>query len=79
MKTIKYTLLSFLAISFLACENDALEELRDRGNVEPVVLEEFDQGTADFSNYVSLGNSLQLVFLTARFTKYHSKILCQPF
>ena len=62
MKTIKNTLLSFLAISFLACENDALEELRDRGNEEPILLEEFDQGSADFSNYVSLGNSLTAGF-----------------
>ena len=62
MKTIKYTLLSFLAIGFLACENDALEDLRNRGNQEDVVLEEFDQGSADFSNYVSLGNSLAAGF-----------------
>jgi len=62
MKTIKYTLLSLLVISFFACENDALEDLRNRGNQPDVILEEFDQGLADFSNYVSLGNSLTAGF-----------------
>lgn len=63
MKKIKYTLLSFLAIGFLACENDALEDLRNRGNQgDNIVLEDFDQGTADFSNFVALGNSLTAGF-----------------
>lgn len=62
MKYFKYTLLSLLAIGSLACENEALEDLRNRGNEEPIVYEEFDQGTADFSNYVALGNSLTAGF-----------------
>ena len=65
MKTLKYTLLSFLAIGFWACENDALEDLRNRGQQEEVVFEDFDQGSADFSNYVSLGNSLTAGFSDA--------------
>jgi len=65
MKTLKYTLLSLLAIGFLACENDALEDLRNRGQQEEVVFEDFDQGSADFSNYVSLGNSLTAGFSDA--------------
>ena len=64
MKRIKYITLSFLAISFLACENETLDDLRDiRGNNEdPVVFEDFTQGSLNVSNYVALGNSLTAGF-----------------
>ena len=64
MKKIKYITLSFLAISFLACENDTLDDLRDiRGNNEdPVVFEDFTQGSLNVTNYVALGNSLTAGF-----------------
>ena len=64
MKKIKYIALSFLAISFLACENETLDDLRDiRGNNEdPVVFEDFTQGSLNVTNYVALGNSLTAGF-----------------
>ncbi|MAQ76507.1 MAG: G-D-S-L family lipolytic protein [Aquimarina sp.] len=62
MKKIKYITLSLLAIGFMSCENDTLEDLRSRGQEEPIELEVFTQGSADFSTYVSLGNSLTAGF-----------------
>ncbi|MHA7056659.1 SGNH/GDSL hydrolase family protein [Aquimarina sp. M1] len=62
MKQLKYITLSLLAIGFISCENDTLEDLRSRGQEEPVELEAFTQGSADFSTYVSLGNSLTAGF-----------------
>ena len=62
MKKIKYITLSLLAIGFMSCENDTLEDLRSRGQEEPVELEVFTQGSADFSKFVSLGNSLTAGF-----------------
>ncbi|RZS99377.1 G-D-S-L family lipolytic protein [Aquimarina brevivitae] len=62
MKKLKYITLSLLAIGFISCENDTLEDLRSRGQQEPVELEVFTQGSADFSTYVSLGNSLTAGF-----------------
>ena len=62
MKNIKYIALSFLAAGFLACENDTLEDLRTRGEEDPIVLEEFTSGTLDVSKFVSLGNSLTAGF-----------------
>ncbi|MBP2831344.1 G-D-S-L family lipolytic protein [Aquimarina sp. U1-2] len=62
MKKIKYILLSLITIGFMSCENDTLEDLRNRGQEEPVELETFTQGSADFSTYVSLGNSLTAGF-----------------
>jgi lysophospholipase L1-like esterase len=52
MKTIKYIGLSFLALAFIACETD--DEMIT-GN-EP--LPALTAGSADFSKYVSIGNSL---------------------
>ncbi len=46
----------------MSCENDALDDLRARGQEEPVELEAFVQGNANFSTYVSLGNSLTAGF-----------------
>lgn len=62
MKNFKYILLSFLSISILACENETLEDLRNRGQEEPVVLEDFTPGSLDVSNFVSMGNSLTAGF-----------------
>lgn len=61
MKT-KYILLLLIFIGLSACENDTLEDLRNRGAEDPVVLEDFTPGSADFSNYVALGNSLTAGF-----------------
>ena len=62
MKNFKYILMSFIALNFMGCENDTLEDLRERGNEEPIVLEEFTQGSLNVSNFVSLGNSLTAGF-----------------
>jgi lysophospholipase L1-like esterase len=63
MKTFKYIALSFFVAGFMACENEALEDLRERGTPEePEAPAEFTQGEADFSNYVALGNSLTAGF-----------------
>lgn len=62
MKNIKYIILSALALSFFACENDELEELRDNNRDEEIVLPELITGTADFSNYVAIGPSFTAGF-----------------
>lgn len=62
MKTLKYITASLLAIGMLSCENELVEDLRDRNSEDPVVFEEFTQGSADFSKYVSIGNSLTAGF-----------------
>ncbi len=58
MKKIKYITLSLLTLGLMSCENDTLEDLRARGQEESIELETFNQGSANFSTYVSLGNSL---------------------
>ncbi|TCK67647.1 GDSL-like lipase/acylhydrolase family protein [Winogradskyella wandonensis] len=62
MKNLKYIALSIFTLGFLACENETLEDLRNRGQEEPVVFEDFTQGSADFSKFVSMGNSLTAGF-----------------
>ncbi|WP_299112560.1 G-D-S-L family lipolytic protein [uncultured Winogradskyella sp.] len=63
MKNIKYIILSMLALNFLACENEELDELRNKDNEEEISpLEEFTAGTADFSNYVAVGASFTAGF-----------------
>ncbi len=56
MKNIKYIALSLLTLGMLSCENDTLEDLRNRGN-DNVVLPDLTAGSADFSNYVAVGAS----------------------
>jgi len=56
MKNIKYIALSLLTLGMLTCENDTLEDLRNRGN-DNVVLPDLTAGSADFSNYVAVGAS----------------------
>ncbi len=62
MKNFKYITLSLLIVGFISCENDTLDDLRARGQEEPIVLEAFAQGSADFSTFVSIGNSLTAGF-----------------
>ena len=58
MKTIKYILLSAVLIGFTAC-NDEEDFIMSE---EEVVLPALTSGSADLSNYVSLGNSLTAGF-----------------
>ena len=53
MKTIKYILLSAVLIGFTACSDDEYDY-----DPSPEPLPALTAGTADFSTYVSLGNSL---------------------
>ena len=61
MKKIKYIFLSLLTLSMIACDNDVVEDFREL-NDEGVVLPELTAGSADFSNYVSVGASFTAGF-----------------
>lgn len=84
MKKFKYIILSFLAIGFLACENETLDDLRNRGNTDTEPLPELTSGTADFSNYVAFGPSFTAgfsdgsVFLAAQENSF-PKIIADKF
>ena len=56
MKYIKYILLSALLIGFSSCEDD------DSTNTTEELIPELSSGTANFSSYVALGNSLTAGF-----------------
>jgi len=58
MKTIKYIGLSLFTALFLSCDSD-VENFR---LPEPEVFPPLEAGTANFSNYVALGNSLTAGF-----------------
>jgi len=58
MKTIKYILLSAVLIGFTACNDEEDFDMSE----EDVVLPALTAGSADLSNYVSLGNSLTAGF-----------------
>ena len=58
MKTIKYILLSAVLIGFTACNDEADFDMSE----EAVELPALTAGSADLSNYVSLGNSLTAGF-----------------
>jgi lysophospholipase L1-like esterase len=58
MKYFRYLFITVLALGVYSCENDTLEELRDRVDTSTGPLPELTAGNADFSNYVALGNSL---------------------
>lgn len=58
MKQLKYIFLSLLTISIVACDNDLVEDFRELNDNNETPLEELTAGSANFSNYVSLGNSL---------------------
>lgn len=62
MKNIKHIALSFLTIGFMACENDTLEDLRERANPTAEELPLLDSGSLDLSNYVSVGASFTAGF-----------------
>ncbi len=63
MKNLKYIILLMLAFGFIACENEELDELRDHnGEDEAIILPELTSGSADFSKFVTLGNSLTAGF-----------------
>ena len=61
MKTIKYILLSAVLIGFTAC-NKPEDILKDYNIEATEILPELTAGTADFTTYVSLGNSLTAGF-----------------
>lgn len=63
MKRLKYILLSLLTLSLVACDNELVEDFREL-NSDPEIedLPELNAGTANFSNYVALGNSLTAGF-----------------
>jgi len=79
MKTIKYILLSAVLIGFTACNDDEYDY-----DPSPEPLPELTAGTADFSTYVSLGNSITAgfsdgtVFLAAQQNSFPT-ILSQQF
>ena len=58
MKNIKYVLLLFVLIGFTACNEP--EDVLEDNNIDTTteVLPELTAGTADFSTFVSIGNSL---------------------
>jgi lysophospholipase L1-like esterase len=62
MKNIKYIALALLISVTFSCENEELDALRNLGNENTGPLPELTAGTADFSKYVSLGNSLTAGF-----------------
>ncbi|WP_138432333.1 G-D-S-L family lipolytic protein [Winogradskyella algicola] len=62
MKKIKYIALSLLTLGMVACENELVEDLRDRNNLDSEPLPELTAGSADFSNYVSIGASFTAGF-----------------
>jgi len=62
MKTLKYILLSVILIGITACAEPE-DVLEDQGiDNTPIVLPELTAGSADFSKYVALGNSLTAGF-----------------
>ncbi|WP_417875359.1 SGNH/GDSL hydrolase family protein [Winogradskyella sediminis] len=62
MKNIKYILLTAVLVSFTACNDE--EDFEDQldNPTEEVVYPDLTSGTADFSNYVAIGNSLTAGF-----------------
>ncbi|MEM9859381.1 MAG: G-D-S-L family lipolytic protein [Bacteroidota bacterium] len=62
MKTIKYIALSLLTVVMLSCENDTLDDLRDRVNPGEDPLPALSAGSANFSNYVAIGPSFTAGF-----------------
>jgi len=62
MKTLKYILLTGILIGVTACAEPE-DVLEDQGiDNTPIVLPELTAGTADFSTFVSIGNSLTAGF-----------------
>ena len=59
MKNLKYLFFSFLLLNIYSC-NEVEDVLEDNGVSTPEALPDLTAGTADFSNYVALGNSLTI-------------------
>ncbi len=59
MKNLKYLFFSFLLLGLYSC-NEVEDVLEDNGVPTPEALPALTAGTADFSNYVALGNSLTI-------------------
>lgn len=62
MKTLKYIALSLLTVVMMGCENDLVQDLRDRNNPPTDPLPDLTSGSADFSNYVAIGPSFTAGF-----------------
>lgn len=62
MKNLKYIALSLLTLSMVACENELVQDLRDRNNTNDEPLPELTAGSADFSNYIAVGASFTAGF-----------------
>ncbi len=62
MKNIKYILLTAVLVGFTACNDE--EDFEDQldNPIEEVAYPDLTSGTADFSNYVAIGNSLTAGF-----------------
>ena len=59
MKNIKYLWLLAIVIGFTACNDEEdYEEFLDQPPMDEVVLPALTAGSADFSTFVALGNSL---------------------
>ena len=59
MKNLKYLFFSFLLIGLYSC-NEVEDVLEDNGVSTPEDLPALSAGSADFSNYVAIGNSLTI-------------------
>ena len=59
MKNLKYLFFSFLLIGLYSC-NEVEDVLEDNGVSTPDDLPVLSAGSADFSNYVAIGNSLTI-------------------
>ena len=59
MKNLKYIFFSFLLLGLWSC-NEVEDVLEDNGVSTPEDLPALTAGSADFSNYVAIGNSLTI-------------------
>ena len=59
MKNLKYIFFTFLLIGLYSC-NEVEDVLEDNGISTPEALPALTAGSADFSNYVAIGNSLTI-------------------
>jgi len=55
MKNLKYIFFTFLLIGLYSC-NEVEDVLEDNGISTPEALPALTAGSADFSNYVAIGN-----------------------
>lgn len=62
MKTLRYIVLSVLALGLASCENDTLDDLRNRVDQGTEVLPDLTVGELDVSNYVAVGASFTAGF-----------------